>query len=213
MRLRAKSDRKAALSEDQWQVDSSMRARFPNWPKEPLVFGALSLDQRGQWHIYGDIIRHADVRKRLNHHYHADNQGRWYFQNGPQRLYVDLAYTPWVFHLDRDSQLRTQTGHRVQFVKSVWLDENGAMIFDSEHGPGLLREDALFSVLEKLCDRHGKSMCGNPLDPGLALYGQPTKPKLYLAWGGRRLPVGWIHSRIVGFKFKFIDRPGAFTVA
>jgi len=201
------------LSDDQWQIDSCFREIFPNWPEEILGFGDLSLDLRGQWRIRGETIRQAKLRDRLNHNYHADSQGRWYFQNGHQRLYVDLAYTPWVFHLDKDAQLRTQTGHLVRFVKSAWLDENGAMIFDTEHGPGVLREDALFSVLERLCDRHGRSMCENPLDPGLALHGRPTKPKLFLDWDGRRLPVGWIHSKAVGYKFKFIDRPGAFTVA
>ena len=194
-----------------WVPDSFFHDSYPDWPLDPMVFGLLGLDRRGLWQHRGRTIRHDRLTFFLHQHYHADSCGRWYIQNGPQQLYIDLAYTPWIFHLS-DKTLQTHTHRDVQIVKSIWIDENGMLIMDTEHGAGMLREDALFALLDQFCDRKGRPMCENPLDPGLATTGRPTKPKLHFNWQGRILPVSWIHSKVVGYKFQFIDRPGAFNM-
>lgn len=195
-----------------WVPDPLFLDYYPDWPLDPMVFGLLGLDRRGLWQLRGRTIRHEGFTAFLHQHYHADACGRWYVQNGQQQLYIDLAYTPWIFHL-HEMGLQTHTHRKVRSLKSVWIDESGMLIVDSEHGPGMLREDALFALLDRLCDHKGRPMRENPLDPGLATSGRPTKPKLHFKWHGRLFPVGWIHSRVVGFKFQFIDRPGAFKMA
>lgn len=204
--------RKLILTRNSWVPPSFFHESFPDWPLDPLVFGLLGLDRRGLWQHRGRTIRQEPLNHYFHQNYRVDSCGRWYIHNGPQRLYIDLAYTPWVFHLKKDS-LQTHTHQVSRILKSVWLDENGVMILETEHGPGMLREDALFELLDCFCDRQGNAMCDNPLDPSLAVFGRPSKPKLYFKWRQHLLPVGWIHSKVVAYRFKFIDRPGTYKMA
>jgi len=176
---------------------------------DPLVFGLLALDRRGVWRWRGQPVRNDHFSAMIQTNYHADTQGRWYVQNGDQKLFIDLAYTPWVLHMDENDHLRTQTSRTAHFVKSVWFDESGTMLLDTEHGPGILREDALFASLERLCDVEGRLMCDNPLDPSLAIHGTASQPKLFFRWNDRLIPVGWVHSKAVSYKFRFVENPGS----
>ena len=55
----------------------------------PAVYGWLSLDRRGNWLIKGERDRERSaLREFIARNYQADERGRWYFQNGPQRVYV-----------------------------------------------------------------------------------------------------------------------------
>ncbi|HYX67026.1 MAG TPA: DUF2946 family protein [Burkholderiales bacterium] len=104
-----------------------------NWPDVPAVYGWLELDRRGDWRIKGERIGHAGLRDFIARNYQPDQRGRWYFQNGPQRVFVALAYTPLVVHHDGET-LIDQCGRRV-VASAAYLDEEGSVLI--EGGPAI----------------------------------------------------------------------------
>ena len=79
-------------------MDPIVARAMARWPNVPAVYGWLALDRRGNWLIKGERITHQSMREFIARNYQPDDAGRWYFQNGPQRVYVTLAYTPLVAH-------------------------------------------------------------------------------------------------------------------
>ncbi|MFJ2993864.1 DUF2946 family protein [Pandoraea sp. NPDC087047] len=128
-------------------MDEIVRQAMAKWPNVPHCYGWLALDRRGQWRMRdestqaagtaGDPIRHAALIAFIARNYASDAAGRWYFQNGPQRVYVSLAYAPFVVRLTWDESandgrgapvLTNQLGKR--FVpQACLLDEDGSVAF------------------------------------------------------------------------------------
>src|SRR5215212_988120 len=80
-------------------MDDIVLRGLAKWPDVPAVYGWLTLDRRGNWLIKGDSISNAAVTAFIGRNYERDPEGRWFFQNGPQRVYVALAYTPLVYRV------------------------------------------------------------------------------------------------------------------
>src|SRR5262245_20052172 len=83
-------------------MDDAVVRSLAKWPNVPAVYGWLSLDRRGSWRIKGERVGNAALREFIGRNYQADERGCWYFQNGPQRVFVELAYTPLVVHYEGD---------------------------------------------------------------------------------------------------------------
>jgi Protein of unknown function (DUF2946) len=117
-------------------VDEIVARSLAKWPNVPAVYGWLSLDRRGNWLIKGERIGNAALRDFIGRNYAADERGRWYFQNGPQRVYVVMAYTPLVVHYEGD-QLVDHCGR--PFVPAVALqDDEGSVLFEGGQTVALL---------------------------------------------------------------------------
>jgi hypothetical protein len=108
-------------------VDEIVARSLAKWPNVPAVYGWLSLDRRGNWRIKGEKIGNPALRDFIGRNYEADETGRWYFQNGPQRVYVSLAYTPLVVHYEGDRLF----DHRgLPFAATGALqDDEGSVLF------------------------------------------------------------------------------------
>ena len=106
------------------------------WPDVPAVFGWLSLDRRGNWLIKGERIANAALREFIGRNYEPDERGRWFFQNGPQRVYVRLAYAPLVVHFDGDALL-DQCG-RLFSAAQTFVDDEGSVLVQGERGIALV---------------------------------------------------------------------------
>jgi hypothetical protein len=112
------------------------------WPDVPAVYGWLALDRRGNWLLrQGDggafgRIGNAALRDFIARNYAADERGCWFFQNGPQRVYVRLAYTPLVMRHD-GAGLVDHCGRAVQ-AAALFLDDEGSILVLGRHGIGLL---------------------------------------------------------------------------
>ena len=131
---------------DDWVLKALQR-----WPNVPALFGWLGLDRRGRWLIQGGTISHPRIIATINRNYAADEQGRWYFQNGPQRGYIQLESTPWIVSVAEDqSGLVTHTGQPIQRVTNAYLDETGALVLLTEQGPGELMGSDLPWALERM---------------------------------------------------------------
>ncbi len=121
------------------------------WPNVPALFGWLGLDHRGRWLIRGQVISRPQIIDTLNRNYAADEHGRWYFQNGPQRGYVDLAYTPYILQRTTDAQgLQTHTGQAVRQIHRALLDEEGSVVLVTEHGPAAVSDAELDWLLARI---------------------------------------------------------------
>jgi hypothetical protein len=133
------------------------------WPNVPAVYGWLSLDRRGSWMIKNvsgrfERIANPAVNEFIGRNYAADGQGRSYFQNGPQRVFVALDYTPWVYRLDDSGEsLLAHTGAAPGRVEAVFLDEAGALLVKAELGIGVLLDRDLSAFIEGLSDAGGRT--------------------------------------------------------
>ncbi len=91
-------------------MDPSVIAAMSKWPNVPDCRGWLSLDRRGQWRLQGSPVRHAGLAEFIGRNYEGDETGAWFMQNGPQRVGVELAATPWIFRLAGDGGFVSHTG-------------------------------------------------------------------------------------------------------
>ena len=188
-------------------MDEAVIRAMAKWPDVPDVRGWLSLDRRGVWRLKGEPIPNRAVVDFIARNYSCDACGRWFFQNGPQRVFVDLAYTPWVYSLDGRGTLVTHTGQECGAVEGAWVDEAGAMILAGEPGPGLVDDRDLMALSERLVDEAGRPVDGD-LVAAFVASTPGSEPQLRLAQGGIRVRVGRIHSRDVAASLGFDPRPG-----
>lgn len=128
-------------------MDDAVARSLARWPNVPAVYGWLELDRRGNWRIKGERIGNAALRDFIARNYEADSQGRWYFQNGPQRVYVSLAYTPLVVHYEGD-ELFDHCGRPVQ-ASETFLDDEGSVLIAGAHGVALLDDRDLPRYAER----------------------------------------------------------------
>lgn len=157
-------------------MDKSVFAAMVRWPDVPAVYGWLSLNQRGQWRIHpqGDAISNTDstgsaitspqILQFIHRNYSHDAHGQWYFQNGPQCVYIRLDAAPFIFHTigakQADGTLRLQS-HNQQNVACVlgwWLDDDGWLYVQTDLGPGLVSGRDLETVLQSLLTTNGISV-------------------------------------------------------
>jgi hypothetical protein len=117
-------------------MDEIVVRSLAKWPNVPAVYGWLDLDRRGNWLIKGQRIGNAALREFIGRNYASDESGRWYFQNGPQRVFVRLAYTPFVMHYEGD-RLFDHCGRPVRALETL-VDDEGSVLIRGEHGIGLL---------------------------------------------------------------------------
>ncbi|MDE2402562.1 MAG: DUF2946 family protein [Burkholderiales bacterium] len=141
-------------------MDDIVKAALKKWPNVPHCYGWLALDARGDWYmrddrtqaagpfpqVKGSRIQHDKLKEFINRNYESDEAGAWFFQNGPQRVYVELEAAPWVLGVERGVagdascfRVETHTGVLVNEVRGAWLDEHGRLFLDTNLGLGVVR--------------------------------------------------------------------------
>lgn len=136
-------------------MDDIVRQAMAKWPHVPDCYGWLGLDSRGQWYMRddraqamgsfqsgargakGSLLRHDKLIEFIQRNYESDAQGRWYFQNGPQRVFVELECTPMVWRLDAQGQVCAHTGQGVT-LRQCFVDEQGYLYLLTSGGFGLV---------------------------------------------------------------------------
>lgn len=175
------------------------------WPNVPDVYGWMGLDRRGRWLIRGEIISRPQIIDTINRNYEADARGRWFFQNGPQRGYVALAYAPLILRSDGAGGLLSHTGLPVTRPQAAFLDEEGAVTLLTEHGPGLLGDQDLDWALTRL-RVNGEALDEPQLAAALALRsGEPTALRLHA--GDRWLEVTRVDAADLPARLGFVRQP------
>jgi hypothetical protein len=128
-------------------VDESVLRSMAKWPDVPDVYGWLALDRRGNFLIRNEKIGNRALREFISRNYQADARGCWYFQNGPQRVFVALAYTPLVLHFEGEDLL-DHCGRPFQ-SEQAYLDEEGSVLIEGKPGIGLLDDRDLAGYEER----------------------------------------------------------------
>ena len=184
-------------------MDDSVARALAKWPDVPSVFGWLRLDKRGQWRLKNEIVRHAGLAAFLGRNYAPDAHGNWYVQNGPQRVFVALDYTPWVVWIGAESQLETHTGLPLDSLKNAMLDEHGNLVLESEYGIGVVADRDLTKLLDAVCDNTGHP--ASEVELLSAMSGGNNS--LLLRWGDSQLPLTAIASTQLEKRYRFIKNP------
>jgi hypothetical protein len=143
-------------------MDEIVKAALKKWPSVPHCYGWLALDARGQWfmrddriqragpfpRVKGSVIRHDKLLEFIHRNYECDAQGCWFFQNGPQRVYVEFEAAPLVWRVSwpNDSlQVAAHTGSEAG-VRSCWLDQHGRLFLDSARGFGVVHSQDMLDA-------------------------------------------------------------------
>ena len=194
-------------------MDEIVLRGMAKWPNVPAVYGWLALDRRGQWLIKGERVSNPLVTEFIGRNYARDERGCWFFQNGPQRVFVDLDYAPHVYRIvsaDRAPlALETSTGKPVATVRGAWIDETGVALLDTEHGIGTVDDRDLDRLLQHFTDAAGTPLAEDVLDEWMSRLHQGHSERLWLRFHGAAIGVGPIRSATVAQRFDFRARPEA----
>ena len=143
-------------------MDDIVKQAMAKWPNVPHCYGWLGLDARGNWFMRddraqaagpfaaadggslsskGSRLQHDGLIAFIERNYAPDASGQWFFQNGPQRVYVELEATPWIWRLRDDGpggiHVAAHSGQLVA-VQRCLLDEAGRVYLVTGLGVGLV---------------------------------------------------------------------------
>ncbi|OGB25412.1 MAG: hypothetical protein A3I66_15270 [Burkholderiales bacterium RIFCSPLOWO2_02_FULL_57_36] len=196
-------------------MDDIVKQAMAKWPNVPHCHGWLALDARGGWRmrdeqaqardLSGDKIANATLLGFINRNYTHDDQGRWYFQNGPQRVYVDLEATPYIAHTDPAQGFVLHTGEPMPSIDAAWLTESGQLVLKSADKIAMLDDRDMAQCLSQL-RMDGIAVTDEQLLEWLAGESATVK-NLSLSLGNNALPVQRIRRDDLAAQFKFVPRP------
>jgi hypothetical protein len=136
-------------------MDDIVKQAMAKWPHVPNCYGWLGLDGRGDWYLRddeaqaigafgsdipgakGSRLEHEKLIEFIHRNYAADEAGCWYFQNGPQRVYVELQYTPWIWRVDASGEVASHTGTHTK-ITAAYTDAPGHLYLATPLGVGLV---------------------------------------------------------------------------
>jgi len=202
-------------------MDDQVKLALAKWPDVPDCHGWLALDGRGRWRIGHDrqTISHAPTIDYINRNYASDASGRWFFQNGPQRVFVELDLAPYVWRIsplaDGSCELRDHTGRVAAVTTGVWLADNGRFLIAADGRIGALHDHDGAVLMERLCDAHGRLLGDVVGAERLACWleeqGGTTGPPLHVRLPGAlpALALQTITASDVARHFGFAPRPQA----
>ncbi len=138
----------------------------------------------------GSLIEHAGLRDFIQRNYAADADGAWYFQNGPQRVYVELEagaadLAPGARRPAGRSRSRAIAAVGARFDR-VLSDEHGRVFIATDLGLGLVHsldmeivadqvESGRWQVESVRCEQLPQRF-GFVLEPGRGRCGRLTRP-------------------------------------
>ena len=154
-------------------MDDIVRQAIAKWPNVPDCFGWLGLDARGNWYMRddqaqaagpfaaqeggsnagarGSLLKHDKLIDFIQRNYESDASGRWFFQNGPQRVYVELEATPFIWRVDAAPgfAVAAHTGQPAHVQRCV-LDQQGRLYLQTDLGFGLVHTQDMLHAAEAL---------------------------------------------------------------
>lgn len=179
-------------------MDDIVKAALAKWPNVPHCYGWLGLDARGDWYMRDDRAQaagpfsaslgskdRAGKGSRLQHdklidfigrNYAPDEAGQWFFQNGPQRVYVELEAAPYVWRLQPDGRVLAHTGASAGLVKQALLDDNDRLFLVSALGFGLVHTSDMGMAAERVEQGHWVPEC-MPLNDMATHWGYTLSPQ------------------------------------
>lgn len=154
-------------------MDELVLAAMRKWPNVPACYGWLGLDARGHWYMRdaavqacgafdsgspqakGTKLAHAKLVEFIGRNYQTelagDRAGAWFFQNGPQRVYVELESTPLILRVGTKdpTRLTTHCGTETT-LQSCYTDEFGHVYALTEVGLGRIHTQDMHQVADAI---------------------------------------------------------------
>ena len=193
-------------------MDDLVKQAMAKWPNVPHCYGWLGLDARGAWRMRderaqhldlpGDKLMHAALIGFINRNYEHDERGCWFFQNGPQRVYLNLEATPFIARSDPQHGHVLQTGAPLQTIASACLCDNGALILQQGEIVAQVDDRDMAQAMETL-RLDGKTVS----DEALLAWLDSGAGALSLLHGGQTIPVQRLAYADVPQHFGFQRRP------
>ena len=134
-------------------MDDIVRQAMSKWPNVPDCYGWLGLDARGNWFMRddqaqaqgpfvggtalskGSMLKHEKLIEFIQRNCEADALGQWFFQNGPQRVYIELEATPLIWRVNSDFSICDHSG-RQALMQCCLQDEQGLVYLEANIGFG-----------------------------------------------------------------------------
>ena len=154
-------------------MDDIVKAAIAKWPNVPHCYGWLGLDARGNWYMRddraqaagrfcvpstepgrqlaskGSLLKHDKLIDFIQRNYACDAAGQWFFQNGPQRVYVELEATPFVWRIGSAPEFEvTSHANEVAIVQRCFIDEHGRVYLETALGFGLVHTQDMLQVAD-----------------------------------------------------------------
>lgn len=150
-------------------MDDIVRQAIAKWPSVPHCYGWLGLDARGNWYMRDDkaqaagpfaggpaagkgaLLKHDKLIAFVQRNYESDKAGQWFFQNGPQRVYVELEATPLVWRIGGgpDFSVTAHTGQQARAQRCV-VDEHGRVYLETDIGFGLVHTQDMLHAADAI---------------------------------------------------------------
>ena len=187
-------------------MDDIVKQAMAKWPNVPYCYGWLALDARGAWRMRdeaaqragtpGDRLTNAALVGFIARNYVADERGCWYFQNGPQRVYVNLETTPFIARTDPAQGLVLHTGQPLGAPDEAYLTDAGGIVLRAGQ------------VVAQVDDRDAAQLL-----QAFELDGRPAAIEDVMAWldgGAGALAMRWQERSIAVGRLAADDVPGRF---
>ena len=205
-------------------MDEQVLRSLIKWPNVPHCFGWLALDRRGQWRMRdeyaqanqlpGNAIQHVALNEFISRNYAHDSLGRYFFQNGPQRVFVTLDASPWIARMipggdgANGLQLMTQCGIPIH-PQGALSDEKGSIYIT-----GLFTQSLSDHANSNVYTQTESLSVALLHDHDLDLFSDQSKVEEDTCsfrgswqWNGKDLPIEPIHSSELAKRFHFIKAP------
>ena len=201
-------------------MDDIVKRAMIKWPNVPHCYGWLALDARGNWrmrdeptqhaNLPGDKIVHAALLGFINRNYLADEVGRWYFQNGPQRVFVNLESTPFIARTDAADGLVLHTGEALSTLDAAWLTESGKLVIQVDGRIAQIDDRDLQQCLPWLTQERAGATANLAVDEQFLLdwIADPSDARaLCLSYRSQQIAVHRLDEASMASRFGFVLTP------
>jgi hypothetical protein len=193
-------------------MDDIVKQAMAKWPNVPHCYGWLALDARGIWRMRDEAAQRADAPGDkltntalvgfINRNYARDERGCWYFQNGPQRVYVNLEATPFIARTDPALGFVLHTGEAIAAPEQAFMLEAGSILLRAGDKLAQLDDRDVAQLLQAM------EVDGRPVtDEGLLAWLEGGSGRLALRWQGREIAVDRLAANEAPQRFGFVQRP------
>lgn len=193
-------------------MDDIVKQAMAKWPNVPYCYGWLALDARGAWRMRdeaaqragapGDKLTNAALVGFIARNYLSDERGCWYFQNGPQRVYINLETTPFIARTDPAQGLVLHTGQPLGAPEEAFMTDAGGIVLRAGPTVAQLDDRDVAQLLQAF------ELDGRPAsDDDVMAWMAGGAGELALRWQDGRIAVGRLTADEVPARFGFVRRP------
>ncbi len=183
-------------------MDEMVIRALTKWPNVPACYGWLGLDARGQWWMRDDAeqalggftsgvqgakgsrLGHDKLISFIGRNYSATEQGAWYFQNGPQQVFVELEATPHVWRITPANPAQLNATDNLGVRNHADQEARVQRCITDEYGRVYLECDIGFGLVHSL----DVQLAADAIDSGLWVLTQIPAAQLPARFGYIRSP-------------------------